>query len=102
MPMLVSWVKERHHLTATRIKGSGFIVFAIVTPLARQCQVVCGTGATPLWWRDMFHSETLGRVGLLAETVCATALRTLADEAPQWASKAWLRHAALVAGLPAA
>ena len=99
---LVSWVKERHHLTAARIKGEGFIVFAIVTPLASQCQVVCGTGATHILWHDMFNRETLGRVGLLAETVFATALRTLADEAPQLARNAWLRHAALVEGLTAA
>jgi hypothetical protein len=71
-------------------------------PLARQCQVVCGTGAPPILWRDMLNRETLRRVGLLAETVFTTALRTLADEAPQPARHALLRHVALVEGLTAA
>jgi hypothetical protein len=46
--------------------------------------------------------ETLGRVGLLAETIFTTALRTLADQAQQPAGNAWLRHAALGAGQAAA
>jgi hypothetical protein len=45
VPMLLSWVKQRHPLPAARIKGGGFIVFEIVAPLARQRQVVCGTVA---------------------------------------------------------
>src|SRR5262249_32953955 len=67
--------------SAARIKGGGFIVCEIVATLARQRQVVCGTVATPILRRDMFNREILGGVGLLAETVCATALCTLADAA---------------------
>ena len=93
VPMLFSWVKEQYHLAANGIKGRGLIVFEIVATLASQRQVVHRIVATHILWRDMFNRESLCRVCLLAETVFATALSTLADQSPQLARNTLLRHA---------
>jgi len=93
VPVVVARVKQRDYFLTERIKGRGFIVFEIVTALARACQILRHALAASRKRNNVFVRERIRAVIFLTKTIFAAALRALPDQPSQLFGKSLSSHA---------
>jgi len=96
LPDVLARMKERDEFSGERIKGTGFIVFEIVTALASPRKIAGTAFATRCDRDDVLIRETIRAIIFLANAIFAAPLRPLLDQSPQLGWQSASSHAAQV------